>query len=194
MLALLEDEAMNPVTPVPPIRRIDDLGYNLGHLKPHPEVPFERLDGNVRYLWCIGRVIFWGVVFAGLLIYGLASNIAGGMPSWMPSAVIGMAGLAVINLVWPFISYVHWGFALRHSDFLLRSGVIWKRVVSVPFARIQHVDSHAGPLERTFGVASLVIHTAGSQMGAVSIPGLPAERAEALRDYLSEVGHTHANI
>jgi len=45
-----------------------------------------------------------------------------------------------------------------------------------------------------FGMANLKIHTAGSQLGAMRVPGLPAARAEELRDRLSEVGHTHANI
>jgi hypothetical protein len=178
----------------PPIRRVDDPAYDLGNLSPLPAIPFRKLDPIVRLLWVIGKLIFWGVLFMILLVVGIFTSLADRLPSYLPLIGLAMAALALLHIIWPVISYPKWGYALRHHDFLLRSGVLWKRVIAVPFARIQHVDSDAGPLERSFGVANLVIHTAGSQLGAVVVPGLPAEQAEALRDYLSEVGHTHANI
>ena len=112
----------------------------------------------------------------------------------MQLGFIVLLGLAILHLCWPILSFSCWGFAIRRTDFLLRSGVLWKSVIAVPFNRIQHVDTNAGPIERSFGLANLVIHTAGSHLGSVRVPGLPTEYAASLRDYLSEVGHTHANI
>lgn len=43
-------------------------------------------------------------------------------------------------------------------------------------ARVQHVDSEVGPLERRLGLASVWVHTAS---GAFEIPALDAERARA---------------
>ena len=56
------------------------------------------------------------------------------------------------------------------------------------------MDTDAGPVERWFGLANLIIHTAGAHEGSLKAPGLPQKEAERLRDYLSKVGHTHANL
>jgi len=180
---------------MPPTRRIDGDASNLGHLKPSGSHAFERLDSATPYLWLVGRAIFWAVVFTGVLIIGLIRILPD--PSLRFYGLVGfcsLCALAGLHLIWPFLSYRHWGFAIRRTDVLLKSGVVFKRLSAVPFARIQHVDSDAGPIERMFGVANLIIHTAGAHAGSLTVPGLPNERAEALRDYLSQVGHTHANI
>lgn len=62
----------------------------------------------------------------------------------------------------------------------------WWRIESrVPVSRVQHLDLKRGPLERAAGLATLVIHTAGTRMSAVSIAGLDGSDAERLRDRLS---------
>lgn len=114
--------------------------------------------------------------------------------SWLFLGLSALSGLAFLHLIWPFLSYPRWGYAIRKHDFLVRSGVLFKQVRVVPFARIQHVDSSSGPIERTFGLANVEMHTAGSGMQSLRLPGLTIEEAERLRDYLAEVGHTHANI
>jgi membrane protein YdbS with pleckstrin-like domain len=60
-------------------------------------------------------------------------------------------------------------------------------VTSVPFVRVQHVDTQRGPVERLAGLASVVVYTAGSRGADVTIPGLRPERAEQLREQLREL-------
>ena len=48
----------------------------------------------------------------------------------------------------------------------------------------QYVDVVGGPIERSLGLRTLVVYTAGSGLLAVSVPGLPASDAEALRGEL----------
>ena len=52
-------------------------------------------------------------------------------------------------------------------------------------SRVQHIDLQRGPVERRFGLSTLVIHTAGTRHNAVSTSGLDADDAEALRDHLA---------
>jgi len=178
----------------PPLRRLEQTDTDLEHIHPLPTIDYQRLDPKVRFLWCIGPLIFWLIVGAGASVYWVIRLINQNLPNYFLTFALPLAGLAFWHISWPLFSYGHWGYAKRGTDLLIRSGVFWKRVTAVPFARIQHVDHQAGPIERFFGVANLTIHTAGSQMGAVEIPGLPAKQAESLRDELSEVGHSHANI
>jgi membrane protein YdbS with pleckstrin-like domain len=74
---------------------------------------------------------------------------------------------------------------LDDDGFAFRRGRIFFRETRVPASRVQHLDLKHGPLERRWKLATLVIHTAGSKMSAVSVTGLDAEDAEILRDRLA---------
>jgi uncharacterized protein len=68
--------------------------------------------------------------------------------------------------------------------FHLRRGWLWRTEVLVPRSRVQHLDLERGPLERHFGLATLVVHTAGSQTPALRQSGFADPSAVALRDAL----------
>lgn len=74
---------------------------------------------------------------------------------------------------------------LDGDGFALARGHWWRRETRVPASRVQHLDLKHGPLERRWRLATLVIHTAGSRMSAVSVAGLDADDAERLRDRLA---------
>lgn len=67
---------------------------------------------------------------------------------------------------------------------LIRSGVWWRGELFVPRARIQHTEIQQGPLDRRWGMASVSIHTAGTRLESIKLPGLPRPVAESLRDVL----------
>ena len=70
----------------------------------------------------------------------------------------------------------------------IRRGVVWRSEISVPRSRVQHTDVSQGPLQRRFGLATLILHTAGTHHASVSLAGLPHAAALAIRDYLIEGG------
>jgi hypothetical protein len=74
---------------------------------------------------------------------------------------------------------------LDEDGFGYRRGRFFFREVRVPASRVQHLDLRHGPLERHWKLATLVIHTAGTKMSAVSVVGLDAGDAERLRDRLA---------
>ena len=55
-----------------------------------------------------------------------------------------------------------WAYAERPEELLLRSGVMWRTIVVVPYGRLQYVDVEAGPLARALGIASVQLHTASA--------------------------------
>lgn len=69
---------------------------------------------------------------------------------------------------------------------LLRSvrGWIVHTDTIVPFVRVQHIDVSRGPLDKMFGTASLIVHTAGTHNSVVTVPGLNPERANDIRDQI----------
>ena len=85
-------------------------------------------------------------------------------------------------LVAPGRRYRAWGYAMDADELRIARGV-WTRIETiVPLARVQHVDVSQGPIERTFGVCRLMLHTAGTMHSRVVLPGLARASAEALRD------------
>jgi membrane protein YdbS with pleckstrin-like domain len=84
-----------------------------------------------------------------------------------------------------------WGYAERGEDLLVRRGVMFRRMSVIPYGRMQYVEVTAGPFERTFGLATVQMHTAAAASDA-RIPGLPAVEAARLRDQLTSLGEANA--
>ncbi|MCU0283043.1 MAG: PH domain-containing protein [Candidatus Nanopelagicales bacterium] len=79
------------------------------------------------------------------------------------------------------------GYAERDDDLLVTSGIMFRRLVVVPYGRMQLVDITAGPIDRSLGLATVQLHTAAASTNA-TIPGLPPEEASGLRDRLAARG------
>jgi len=79
--------------------------------------------------------------------------------------------------------HTHW--RLDAEGFSLRRGRMWQSETRIPANRVQHLDLRRGPLQRRYGLATLVIHTAGTRQSAVSVQGLDEQDAERLRDVLA---------
>ena len=79
------------------------------------------------------------------------------------------------------------GYAERADDLLVTSGIMFRRLVVVPYGRMQLVDITAGPIDRALGVTTVQLHTAAATTEA-TIPGLPPAEAAGLRDRLAARG------
>ncbi len=84
--------------------------------------------------------------------------------------------------------YKRMGFLLREHDLTFQRGWLIRTQVTVPLARIQHSEVHRTPLDRWLGLSTLRIYTAGSSGANLSIPGLKAETAHALRTAILQDG------
>ena len=100
-----------------------------------------------------------------------------------------VSGAAVLLLLpWAILvpkrRYRSWGYEMGEEELQIRHG-LWTRVRSlVPFGRVQHIDVKQGPLERRFGLGTLVLHTAGTRSSAVELPGLDHAEAGRMRDQI----------
>ncbi len=99
----------------------------------------------------------------------------------LPVAIAAVMAAALL----PPMRYEAWAFALREEHLYLRHGVLFRTTSLVPYARIQHVDTRHGPVDRWLGLATLVVFTAGTRGAIVTIPALRASEAEQLRDHLA---------
>lgn len=88
---------------------------------------------------------------------------------------------------WPAIAYRHTSYTVNPEGIQIRRGVLWRTVIRVPRSRVQHTDVTEGPLERRFGLGTLVIYTAGTRHAKVELRGLDHGRAFRVRDHLLPV-------
>ena len=75
-------------------------------------------------------------------------------------------------------------FAVREHDVIYQKGWLIRKVKICPYNRIQNCSLQSGPLERKYGLASLLLYTAGSEGADMKIPGLEKGEAEQLRHYI----------
>jgi membrane protein YdbS with pleckstrin-like domain len=109
-------------------------------------------------------------------------------------APIAIVGVLVLGPLFAWIQWRRfraWGYAEREDDLLVKRGVMFSRFSVIPYGRMQFIDVTAGPLERTFGLATVKMHTAAAASDA-RIPGLERAEAERLRDRLAELGEAQA--
>lgn len=139
----------------------------------------ERLEPRVRAVWLVGSLVSAVVVGGVALAVHLFVTPVG---RWVGPALGGL--LLLVGGVLVFLRYRVWRFELRDDSLYLERGVLTRVRTVVPFVRVQHVDAQRGPVERTLGLASVVVYTAGSRGADVTIPGLTPERADALQERL----------
>jgi membrane protein YdbS with pleckstrin-like domain len=154
---------------------------------PAPVAPREfRLHPHVLRLWFWQAVITAGVVCVPA---GLGVLVTG---RWLAAfgAFLAFLLLARLMVLHGRAFAARFRCALLPDGLLVARGVWWRSETFVPRARIQHTEVRHGPIGRHFGIATLRVFTAGSQVGVVEVEGLAREDALALRDaLLGRYGH-----
>jgi len=151
-----------------------------------PSEPWVRLSPKLVTVRRLIQLVVSGlllVVIGVLLLLGTISPVWGAL----------LAAVAVIEFVWSWWLIGRrvrsYGYVERADDLLVTSGILFRRLVVVPYGRLQLVDVVAGPVDRYFGIATVRLHTAAATTDA-TIPGLTPETAAALRDRLAAKGES----
>lgn len=151
------------------------------------DADWTRVSGSLATM----RRTVLGAVGLGILLLVSVPSILVSAPQVALAALLVVA--AVVTLLWRLIGRGQraWGYTERADDLLVRRGVAFRKLVVVPYGRMQFVDVSAGPLQRAFGLATVQLHTAAAATDA-RIPGLPPAEAARLRDRLAARGESHA--
>lgn len=152
-----------------------------GHDAASPQPALSPLDPRVRALWwAVAALVAVPVVVAAAVV-DLLAPLPGPAGLLTATAVVLPGGLAAVV---PALRYRRWRYALRDEDLWIQRGVLWVTVTVIPLRRLQFVDTQQGPLDRLFGLAQLVVHTAAVGTSG-QLPGLDAVEAERLRERLA---------
>lgn len=146
------------------------------------EAGWHPLPPRARTLLVAGTALGFGLS-AAVATVALLLATQPALLGWAPPlAVVVAAGLGA----WLGARrWRHTRWRLDDDGFGLRRGRLWQSDTRVPGSRVQHLDIRRGPLERHFGLATLVVHTAGTRNSEVALSGLDADDAARLRDRLA---------
>jgi membrane protein YdbS with pleckstrin-like domain len=150
-------------------------------------IPADRVASGIFALILTGASLI-GVTVAALAGSWSFLGILLLFGGWFAAAG-AMTGLL---LWWPALSYRHTFYDVSPDGIRIRRGVIFRTASFVPRSRVQHTDVAQGPVQRAFGIATLVIYTAGTHNASVSLGGLSHETALAIRDHLIVGGQDDA--
>lgn len=148
------------------------------------------LAPSARLRWVrMVQLALVAVALLGVVLVAVASANGG------PVAYFAATGSVIVAsdiAAWFLVRRIRaWGYAERADDLLVRRGVMFRRLSIIPYGRMQYIDVTSGPVERSFGLATVRMYTAAAASDA-RIPGLAAAEASRLRDQLTELGEARA--
>lgn len=156
-------------------------------LAPWPgDAPWQPLPDPALKAFRVSGTLTGGIVGALLgIVPAVLFAFADGPAWWQLALGLGVpaAGLA-LGLWQAALAFRYTRWQLDDDGLRVRRGRFWRSEVLVPRARVQHLDIERGPIERRFGLATLVVHTAGTRLNAVRQPGFDEASANRLRDAL----------
>jgi membrane protein YdbS with pleckstrin-like domain len=145
--------------------------------------PRNQLDPRVRSLWRAEALIGTGILAALVAAATVLTALAGATEAALAVGALGGAAVlavgAVAAFVLPGLRYRRFRYEVTELGLYVARGALWRRWQVVPHARVQTVDTRAGPLERVFGLVEVQVTTA-SAAGGTSIPGVAPEVADRL--------------
>lgn len=163
----------------------------------------KQLDKRFIWLHFIKNIIGYLLLLAFVMI-------PMGSILWLTITELNLqiSALVLFGVIMPFMffvfmgmmyawSYLVWHFYrynLSQDTFNKEYGVIMKRYVSIPYARIQNVDVQRTLLDRFFGLSTIFIQTAGASgiVGSEGVlPGISKDQAFALKEELLKKVHAH---
>lgn len=156
----------------------------------NPQLELERLPLLAEIQFVKLSPAYWkysiATTIVGFVIFGLPLiGLWFGAEAWIAALVSSLWGLLfLVSLFLTRLKYNLKGYALRAHDIVYRRGLIFRSLTTIPFSRLQHCEIQEGPIERIFGLNTLLVYTAGGSGSDLSIPGLPPEDAKRLRDFI----------
>jgi len=152
------------------INEVNDVVYSSFPGISDVEYESHRIDR--AYLW-------WYFRYAGilpLLVFGTLAVVL-----QEPRFLLPTLGFPIVSF-WYLRAYYRTYRLLVDTEYLkTETGVIGRTHSVVPIHKVQSVDVHQSFYQRKKDLGDLTLYTAGGQQ---TIPFLPIEKAEALRDYI----------
>ncbi len=151
--------------------------------------PKQRLDPRAKLLWRVTGALQAAPVLAGGAFgsYVLYERTEAALYLAVLPALGALALAILFVAVLPTLLWRRWRYEIRPLEVDLQRGLVQVTRTLVPMARVQHVDTRRGPLQRRLGLSTVVFYTAA---GPNEIPQLASKTAAEVRDRIAELTRT----
>lgn len=146
--------------------------------------PRHPYDPRTVAWWRTQLALFVAAVVVPLAVLGLLIAAARWW-FWVPAITVAVVGL-VATIALPVWWHRLHRWEVTDVAVYSRTGYFWQTWRVAPMSRIQTVDTTRGPLQRGFGLSTVVVTTA-SAAGAVKLEGLDHEQAAELAEELTRI-------
>ncbi|WP_432667159.1 PH domain-containing protein [Wukongibacter baidiensis] len=150
---------------------------------------YNRISKKAIKSWIISRLIICIIL---MLIYGagmhiiLLPRITDQRLIYLIYSVTGGLLLFLVAYIFafPIIEYKEWRYSITDERIDLIYGIFIRKHMVIPISRIQYMDVEQGPINRCYGLVTVIINTAG---GVHEIPALTEQEAEKVSSRLTDV-------
>lgn len=148
------------------------------------KINFKRIDKSYLKVICINFFLVFLPLLVGLIVlhqFAFSDEIKEYIILIYVLFVVFFGFIFIfLNLSFPLRKY-----ALREKDISYKAGLLVKKMTTVPFSRIQHVEIDEKPISRIFGLSSLSVYTAGDSSDDLEIKGIKKETAIQIKEFIS---------
>tara|TARA_R110002126_G_scaffold150368_2_gene296573 strand:- start:3257 stop:3808 length:552 start_codon:yes stop_codon:yes gene_type:complete len=163
-----------------------NLQLSAGQLTPLASLQLQPISRHFQLLRQGVNLAVFSLVWLVLLMLWLQP--------WHELPVTSMVFVKHALWLWPLLGVIralycwqadnHKHFALREHDISYSSGIFFRKVITQPVVRVQHIELKQGPLERKTELARLQLFSAGGALHTFEIRGLPLEQAQQIRQFV----------
>ncbi len=114
-----------------------------------PEKELKTLWFTCWSIWFVIDIVAW-------LLLMLVQPIVFGL------LLVGSAIVVVLILIWIPAFYANLEYVINNECIKGKSGVFWKKYITIPFTKVTNLDITQGPLQRIFDIGTIHIQTAGA--------------------------------
>lgn len=127
------------------------------------------------------KIIFRQAVFPFLIFFVLGRKSGN---SFGTKIIILICVISTISMIYSIIKYYKSYFYIKGKELFITTGVLEKKMVSIPIERIQNVNFEQNIIHKIFKVKKVKIDSAGTEKQEFELAALKDEQAEELRDFL----------
>jgi len=166
------------VAPFARLKQLEPIVEAAGFAMPKEDAQWHRATLSYRNVSIVGDVLLFAIaaIFAGVMTWIFA-------PEWVLWSMAGPVILAVLDALAGFISWRFKRHTLDDNQIVATAGVLSPKTKIATRVKLHSVEIEQGPLARYFGYATLHLGMAGAEF---AIPGIPLDRARALRAQVLE--------
>jgi membrane protein YdbS with pleckstrin-like domain len=154
------------------------------HLPKLEDLSLKKVEKSYLYIIFLNISIGFLLPLAALTVSGVLSGFEGWF-SYFILILVGILAAYIFALFYAYLSFPKRQCALRENDIIYTEGLLFNKLTTVPFVRVQHTEISRSFIERKLNLSTLKIYTAGATGSDLKIGGLDKEEAEKINTFLT---------